>query len=535
MKNWIVGSVAAAALLTACGGGSENDTEVAVTETSVGGGGVKLPGLSLRTGDAAQAADALTALSLVEGANGRVTFGGVTMDGANASFTDVTMTVPDEEEGDTPIKAASLELVGLEMTDEGPTFSQMTFNDISVDHGEDEEDVDVNVGSLQLTNPSPQLAAWVASLMGAGVPAEFPDSEQVSFDGLSLANLSATGDDEDGNGQAVIQSIELRGMGPETLQAAVLQGFNVSGRDEEEGVDFSFQMDSLKMSGADTKFISALQDADGEDEMAAALAQLSAQNPMEPGYDTVELENLNFDIGGVKFDLPEVKASVTRDDQGRATRNVAAPFTMSFAADPNGAAGAELAGQLQQLGFEELELTAAQDVMMDPDADTITTAASDNYIALKDGFKLSGGGKFSGVSDFYANLGDPEFLEAADANPSAVLGALSSLSLYDLELVFEDQSILEKGFQFAAAMMGEDAESLKGQAQLGVGFLPLMGAQAGIDAEILTELSGALSTFLAEPGTLTLKLDPETPVTAALFEDPTQITKASIGFSATAE
>ncbi|MEM7663737.1 MAG: hypothetical protein AAF292_15960 [Pseudomonadota bacterium] len=536
MKHWMIGSVAAAALLTACGGGGSDDadTEVAVTETQVGSGEVRLPGLTLRSGDAAEASDALAALSLTDGSPGRIGFGSKTTDGANATFNDVTFIVPDEENGEVPIRAASLELVGLEMTDSGPGFSQMTLSDISVSPP-DGEDAEVNVGSIQLTNPSPALAAWVSTLMGSGEPADFPAAEDVSFDGLSLANLVASGEDEDGGGQLNISSIDLRGMGPDKLQAIVLEGMSASARDEDEGMDISFSVDSMRLAGADTSFLAGLQDIDDEDEFAAVMAQFTSQNPLDPGYDTALIENLAFDAGGVSFAMPSVEGTVTRDAQGRAVRNVTKPFQMTLSADPNGPAGSQLAGPLQQLGYDELEFSVAQDVEIDPDTDTVNTSAAGNYFALKDGFRLSGGGQLSGVSDFYGAFTDPEFLEAADSDPTAMLGALSSLTLYDMEIVFEDQSIFEKGLQLAAAMSGEDPESLKGQMQLGVGFLPLMGAQAGIDAEILTELSGALSSFLADPGTLTLKFDPETPVTADTFADPSQITKSSLGFSASAE
>lgn len=532
MKHWMIGSVAAAALMAACGGGSEggDDTEVTVTETQVGGD-VLLPGLTLRSGDAAEAADALAAFSLTEGAPGRLGFGSVATDGANATFSDVTFMVPDDEDGDVPITAASLELVGLEMTDAGPSFSQMTLSDISASDPDGEEG-ELNVGSLQLTNPSPELAAWVATLLGDGEPGDFPDAGQVSFDGLSLANLTASGGDEDGNGQITIGSIDMRGMGPDKLQAAVFEGLTLNATDLEEGMDVAMELGSFQVSGAGVNLANSLLAASDEDEFLEAVTAATQQNPLEPGYDALSMSDLTFDVGGVNFDMPSLEATVSRNADGKAIGTSTKPFVMTLVADPNGPLGSQLAGPLQQMGFDKLELSGASESEIDPDTDRVS---SSGYAELADGFRLAMDYDLNGIGSFAQAVNSPEVQDAVASDPSALLGAMSSLALNDMELVFEDQSILDKGFQFAAAMTGEDADSLKGQAQLGVGFLPLMGAQAGIDAEILTELSGALSSFLAEPGTLTLTFDPETPVTADMFQDPTQITKASLGFSASAE
>jgi len=62
MKHWLIGSVAAAALLAACGGKDKAEGAGAAVQV----GDVKVAGLELRPGDAAEAGDALAALSLSE-------------------------------------------------------------------------------------------------------------------------------------------------------------------------------------------------------------------------------------------------------------------------------------------------------------------------------------------------------------------------------------------------------------------------------------------------------------------------------------
>ncbi|MEL6210751.1 MAG: hypothetical protein AAFR44_11355, partial [Pseudomonadota bacterium] len=65
---------------------------------------------------------------------------------------------------------------------------------------------------------------------------------------------------------------------------------------------------------------------------------------------------------------------------------------------------------------------------------------------------------------------------------------------------------------------------------------PMMAGGAGVDMNLVTEATTALSAFLQSPGTLTIKLDPETPLSAEMFaslEDPSSLTKETLGFSMT--
>lgn len=531
MKHWFYGAVAATALLGACGG---NKDEAASGDTSAAApatiGDVRLPGLSLRSGDASEATAALTAFSMQETGSGRVSFASKDVSGANATFSDVVITV---EEDETPIRAESLEFVGLEMTDDGASFSQMTLSGITV--SPEDEDGQIGINQIQLTNPSPQLAAWVGSLFGEGEPGELPSGDALSFDGLSLAGLSLSGEDLDELQRFEIGKIDLRGMGPEKLAAMVIEDFAFDARDESDDMDVSFSVKSMQVAGAGMQFINALRNSDDEEAMMQSLMAMTTSNPGDPGYDTVLVDALAANVGGVAFSLPSMEAGVTRNGAGQAVRGVTKPFEMTVTADPEGTLGSQLAGQLGLMGYEQLTFRAAQDVAIDPENDAITSQARGNYLELVDGFRLSGGGKISGLTEYNRRLAELSLSGEADTDPTAMLDAFSTLSLYNMEITLEDNSIMERAFTAIAAMSGDTPENIKGQAQLSLGFLPVMAGQSGIDPAILTELSGALSTFLAEPGTLTLKLDPASPITGDTFTDPSQITKASLGFSAKAE
>ena len=67
---------------------------------------------------------------------------------------------------------------------------------------------------------------------------------------------------------------------------------------------------------------------------------------------------------------------------------------------------------------------------------------------------------------------------------------------------------------------------------------PMMMAGSGVDPELLSEASTALSSFVSDPKTLTIKLAPAEPLamsTLATMEDPSALNKAALGFSATNE
>ena len=65
---------------------------------------------------------------------------------------------------------------------------------------------------------------------------------------------------------------------------------------------------------------------------------------------------------------------------------------------------------------------------------------------------------------------------------------------------------------------------------------PMMAQGSGGDMALVTEATTALSSFINDGGTLTLKLDPSTPLSvASIMEnpDPAAYTKDLLGFSAT--
>ena len=530
MKHWLIGSVAATVLVVACGGSKEPEASDFPQEIAQAGD-IKFPGLKLRAGDASEAGDALAALSLSESGAGRVSFADTSASGADATFNDVVFNFPGD---DAPMKAGSLAFKGLEMTDAGANFSQMTLSDISLEL-EDGENQSMNVSSVQLTNPSPELGAWVASLMGEGEPAAFPSLDQLSFDGLSLGGLAIDASNIEELDVFQFGGIDVRSLSATGIGSMVLEGIDIQGTDDDQAISFS--LGSVKIAGLNETMMAVLSSSfangatGGDPEQAIdELMSLISASPGDPGYDSFVLDAFAADVSGVAVNVPSLEALVTRDNQDRATRSVTKPFTMSVKADPEGEIGSQLAGPLALMGYEELNFSGQGDVRMDPDADTLSSDSKDNFLALEDGFKLSYGGSFGGLGDFYKAMA--KSAESGANEEEALLGAVSSLALNEIDINLQDNSIVDKAFAVAAAMSGQDSAGLRVQATAGTAMLPILAGQAGVDPALAAELGGALSKFLDGSGTLSIKLAPDAPLTADDFEDPTALTKARLGFSA---
>ncbi|MEO9969826.1 MAG: hypothetical protein ABJG15_08380 [Hyphomonadaceae bacterium] len=532
MKLWLIGTVAAAALLTGCG--KKDDAASAGDAAALEIGSVELPAVQLRAGDAAQAEAALGALSLTESGSGRINFADRTVTGADAVFSDISVVIgdgQDDEEG--TISAQSLTLKGLDMSDGEASFAQMRLDGIVVTPEDADEDGILTISDMQISNPSPALAAWVASLMGDGEPAEFPDFADLSFDAISMNNFSAVPADDNELQAFDIDRIDFRNMSEEGLGAMIFEGLNFSATDENDGTAANFSLGSLNVLGVTELLTKTIGAGLGDDlDNPGSVLELLSSNPADPGYDAIQLENLSVDVSGIAVDLPAYSAEITRDQQGRAIRNQTHPFKATLNVDPNGEMGSDIAGPLGLLGYETLTIGGAADSRINHDDDIVSADAASNYLELEDGFRLSLGGEFAGLSDFYAALADAGNGDS-DADVEAAFGSsLSQLGLHGMEITFADDSFVDRAFAAAAAMNGGTPEDLKNQAKLSLGLAPLMASSSGVDANIITELTAALGEFISNPGTLTVKLDPEAPITADMMENPSLLTKEAIGFSA---
>ncbi len=543
MKHLLI-SAAAVALLAGCGNNTSNGDLEKAGEKAVESAESALKDLgkiTLRKGDASQATAALTAMSLNDSGSGRITFDSKSVDGDGATYENVVLAVADEDDSGATIKVGRMELDGLDMTETGASFAKISLSDIELipDDPEDAQEGQLKVASIELLNPSPQLAAWVATLTGDGAPGQFPEGADLSFDRFAMGGLDFALDDGDSVVDMALSSIEIGGVKDEGVAVASLQGLTLSGSDDEK--PFSAQIGSISLQGADLSFIDAIRENAGdEEEMVAAILSSAYANPMDPGFDAFVLDNLAFEGDGVKFALPGLSSSIERNAEGQPVKYITPPYKVTLSADAAGGdSGSELASALGMVGYETVELTGAAVSSYDPDKDMLSFGSGENYMKLKDGFEFRMGGKIEGYSAYAASFAKMDFedmMNGGEPDPEMMQQAFSQLKVHGFDLQLTDDSLVDRLFNLAAAQSGEDPAQLRSQAVAMTAMGPMMASQMGIDMNIVTDATTAVAEFLQEPGTLSIKLAPSQPLTMDTFmamEDPSAITKEFLGLEIT--
>lgn len=524
MKYLLCG-VAAVAVLSGCG----KSTEPA---------DAPLDEVTLRDGDPAEADAVLSAMLLSNSGDGAITYSEKTMDGATATFSDVA--IGDGEEG---ISAGSLVLEGLDMIDGKASFAKMSLSDISL-QADDLEDGSFTVGSFEILNPTPELSAWIADAMDGEEPESFPAAGDIGFAAWSIKDVAMSFSDSDGDGSLSLANFEVRDLADQKAARAVLSDMDFAFTSAEDGTPVNMSLGSLSMSGLDLEFLEAVrQNIDDEEAMAEAIMNKVYDNPMDPGYDRLTMDSLSVEAAGATFKMPSLDASIERNSEGEPVKYVTKPFSMTLDADPDGGeAGAGLAQALSMVGYESVELKGEGEASYDPDQDIVELSAKKNYIELIDGAKISYGAKLAGYSAYSQAAAESfnfeDLAEGEEPDPMAMQAALSELELYDFELSVKDNSLVDRIFNAVATQNGQDPEQMRQQTAAMVGMAPMMAQESGIDMTIVTELSSAVSSFITDPGTLTIKLSPEEPLsmaTISTMEDPSLLTKDYLGFSATAD
>lgn len=183
------------------------------------------------------------------------------------------------------------------------------------------------------------------------------------------------------------------------------------------------------------------------------------------------------------------------------------------------------------LGYQELELSGAGYQTYDEASDLTTYKKGENFWELKDGFRIDFGAQYAGA----------KAMAEADASddPADMLGdTLDNMIIHNMELSIDDDGFMDRAFNAYAAQSGQDPQEIRNQLTGLLAMAPMMAAGSGIDPELLTEASTALSSFVTSPKTLTIKLAPAEPLamsTLADMEDPSALTKEKLGFSAANE
>lgn len=574
MKYLLTG-VIALSMLTACGQKDKPSGEAALAAIEFDAG--TLSEVKLRNGDPATAGEALAVFSLAESGSGRLSFDSRELNGDRAVFTNVILSIPESgdtgpaysaeeiadifayldydgdgiaddgsdmtleeygamlNEADTPappplVKAGRLEFDGLGVFDGQANFARMRFSDITVTPVAGSEDRSTgSIGKVELVNPSPEVAAWVASVFSQGEPADFPEGDALSFDRWLVSDVNLKMDDASGAGLFTLDSMFVSELGAEKAGKMGVTKLAFNFNDAGTG-DVAITLDGFGISGLNYGLIAAA--AGGSDD--PSFANMLQSDPGNPGFDAMQLKGLKADIIGAAIALPSFNSYVGRDNKGRATKITTDPFTLTVAARDN-PDGEQFAGALAILGYETLTLSAAGEQHYDPDADVVTLPKGKNYWKLDNGFKLDVTAKYEGTRALAAASA------TADTDPNAVIETmLNELAFHQLEFSFADSGFFNRALNAFAAQSGEDPAQLRAQVTGMMAMAPMFAGGTGIDTPVITELASAISSFVQDPKTLTIGIAPQKPLTLQAFVDAAEnpsdpskkLDKAKLGFSA---
>ncbi|MEH6693657.1 MAG: hypothetical protein V7675_01375 [Hyphomonas sp.] len=545
MKYLLTG-VAAIALLTACGDKNKDKDGASPAGIELSDG--KLQGVKLRKGDPATAGAVLSAFSLDKSGSGRVSFTGSDVNGAKAVFKNVTLVSAEEmdaEEADddgelhlkgSDLKAGEMTFEGLGMLNGKPNFSKIVLSDVSfVPKDPAENQGSSKIKSMELVNPSPETAAWIASLFGKGEAMDMPEGKALAFDLWSMKDVNFKIDEEEGQkGDFLISTVEVLGLKDEKAAQMAMKGLTLNMIDPTDNTDLKASLRDVDIRGVNLAVLKGMSGEEAGSGVAASMLEVFQNDPANPGYDSVLIDDLKIAVSGAEFDMPKLKSKVSRDKKGRAVKVVTDPFKMTLGTS-EGELGEKFGAQLALLGYEKLELSGQGEQAYDPDKDMVTIAKGKNFWKLEDGFRVDFSGQYEGASAMAAAQAKATAADAPADPGSMMQDAMDKLAIHNFQLAIDDDGFLARGFNAYAAQSGEDPQQLRSQAAGMMAMAPMMASGSGIDMELASELATALSSFITDPKTLTITLAPAKPLRLAEFsemDDPSALTKTALGFTA---
>jgi hypothetical protein len=393
------------------------------------------------------------------------------------------------------------------MSETGPVFDRLALNDGALTY----DDGQASFATFSVSDAGPGVGRALANLInGTGGFDDIPLASQ-TFSSATLDTLvvNTQGDETTGPGELVIARAEAGAFDGVRLDRFTLTDL---GYDAVEPTGGRTVLDIGEIAAEGVS--AALFDPAAAGDMAA--------NPLIGGasagfdqYDRVAVRGLRVVSGGARVRMPEFTAAI--EERGGVLVSTAAMASMTVDADPDGESAAAFSEALAQLGYDAMAFSFASETEYDPEADRVTTAG-ENFLAMEDGFMMRFEQDVSGV-EAYASAYQAwlETTETAEAGPPA--DVLAPLMIHSGEIRLEDRSLLDRALSLMAERQGSTPAELRAQAGL---FVALGAAMAGeaLPPALVSELSGALTRFIGEGGSLVVAFEPDAPVSAARFAEP---------------
>ena len=224
------------------------------------------------------------------------------------------------------------------------------------------------------------------------------------------------------------------------------------------------------------------------------------------GLDTMTVEKNGakvFDLKGVSFE------NTINDDETFSSDFNLGTFNADFSkADP------ETAKTMTDLGYDTMSGTIEGSGDWDPKTGTMTLDPFD--VNIENAGNLSFTFNMAGYTPAFIQSMQQisqQMKQNPDANQNsgmAMMGLMSQLSLGSADITFTDDSLTGKLLDYYAAKQGQTPDQLIQQVQQ---MVPAALAQLQ-NPEFQQKTTDAVTTFLKDPKSLSISIDPETPVPA---------------------
>jgi len=409
-----------------------------------------------------------------------------------------------EDSGDKPMKVETLELKGAHMVGDLVAFDVITMNNMSTQ----DDDALVTIKKLELIKPSPTVSSEIAKAF-SGDSEAFEDVEgDFGLGGFDMVGLNVAADD----GKITMDKF-MFGEAKDKTGVFTLKNLNM---DVQEDEDVKISLASINVTGVNIEKYKGLIEASfdagytgekmGEETMKKIM---NSMNPYAPDYKNFTLKDLDMNVAGLTVDVASIEGNATNKNGITTIVQNTSPMIITPPAEGGKKEMQEFTKALSDMGYERLVFQTYSKSILDEATDTAEVI--DSYISMEDGFKLNFDYSVSGVKEMMGKAAQLGANSAIDPNPLAAMEMLGSMKISKARIAFQDNSIVDKGFKFAAKQQGADPSMLRNSAKAGLAFLPMM-AKDPAQQTLAMEASQALGSFLDNSGTLVIEMNPNAPV-----------------------
>jgi len=513
MKNAMIISVSALALV-ACNDDSANNTPV----------------------DEATAASALEALHLANSGDGVIRWDSRSFDDGVYTFTGLTFEFPeeaedsaeeDEEDADAGAGFSTNTMTAESMTLASPRFDadgNVIFDRLAINAmtlGADDEEFTGAIDGFVIEQPSADLVATLAhGFSGEAAEGDGFDEGDWTYGLFAVEGVNIAGTEDGNSFTARLGRLAIDDLTEFTIGRFELLDFAVEGMDDEIGI-INFSVDEISADGIGEGLTypfaaqfammgSAFSSDTPNGDIMAEMPEMPEDFDPLNAYDSAAIRGLNANIGGITVTLDSLTANA--DDDGGEVRYVSEMTPLVIAPDSNYPLGAQMQMGLGMLGYQQLEFVSEGASVYEREADRAYTDGA-NYFEMRDGFRVEAESDMSGLMAY--SLAALQMGYTMDEpGPEQVMSLLDPLVLRNFVFRLEDLSLLDRALTAASAMQGLPKEQLRMQAGAMI-TMGTMAAPAEIPRALLTEFSTAMTNFIANGGTVEVRISPDNPVRIA--------------------